>query len=226
MQKENENVSIGQRINDFIQKNRKTIFIVAGAIIVVFVGSIIIFSLVEVFQKKAIAGAEELNRRYEEVRFRINDETSADEVQTLLVDLNSFAKKNSGIASGRAWSIAGRIHSEKKEWPDAENAWQSAARAASKTYLGPVALFNAAVCAEEQGKNREAMELYIQSVSHKVTFPAAPHAQFAVGRLNETLNDSSGAIEAYRTLLAKWPNVSVWANLAQSRIIALETGEK
>ena len=225
MKKDNENAGIGQRINDFIQKNRKPIFISTGAIIIVIVGSIITLSLIETFQKKAIGGAEELNRRYEEVRYKISDEASAEEVQTLIADLNDFVKKNSGFAAGRAWSIIGRIQSERKEWPDAEAAWQSAAKAASKTYLGPVSLFNAAVCAEEQGKYADAKELYLQSISHKVSFPAAPHAQFAVGRLNETLNDRPGAIEAYRTVLSKWPSVSVWANLAQSRIIALETGE-
>ena len=225
MQKENENVSTGQRINEFIQKNRKSIFISVGAVILVIVGTIITLSLIEVFDKKAISGAEELNSRYEEVHHRISEETSAEEVQTLLADLNAFAKKNSGFAAGRAWSIIGHIHSDRKEWPEAETAWQSAAKAASKTYLGPVALFNAAVCAEEQEKYPQAIDLYSQSVSHKVIFPAAPHAQFAIGRLNETLNDRAGAIEAYRNVLARWPNVTVWTNLAQSRIIALDTGE-
>ena len=55
-------------------------------------------------------------------------------------------------------------------------------------------------------------------------FPEAPHAQFAVGRLNEALNNRQGAIEAYRLVLANWPDVSIWASLARSRIIALEAG--
>ena len=225
MQKENENVSAGQRINDFIQRNRKPIFICAGAVFLVIVGTVITLSLADVFEKRAISGAEELARRYEEISLKINETTSAEEVQTLLEDLNAFAKKNSGIAAGRAWSIIGRIRSERKEWPEAEAAWKNAAKAASKTYLGPVSLFNAAVCAEEQGNYADAIEIYLQSISHKVDFPAAPHAQFAVGRLNETMNERAGAIEAYRTVLSRWPNISVWANLAQSRIIALETGE-
>ena len=110
MQKNTEDISTGQRINDFIQKNRKTIFITAGAIVLVFVGSVIALSLIGFVQKKAISEVEELTARYEEVRFKINDEASAEEVQTLLADINSFAKKNSGVAGGRAWSIIGRIH--------------------------------------------------------------------------------------------------------------------
>ena len=57
-----------------------------------------------------------------------------------------------------------------------------------------------------------------------MSFPEAPHAQFSIGRLNEAINDRQGAIEAYRLVLAKWPDVSIWASLARNRIIALEAG--
>jgi predicted negative regulator of RcsB-dependent stress response len=220
MQK-NEKTSTGERINDFIQKNRKPIFIFFGVIILLFAGSVAAFSLIDVFRKKAISEVEELSRRYEQTfsEDAVNSGTDA-----LLADLETFAKKHSGFAGGRAWSIIARIYADRKEWSQAETAWRNAAARASKTYLGPVSLFNAAVAAEEQGKNADAIDLYAQSASHPVAFPAAPHAQFAIGRLNEALNNRTEAIEAYRLLLAKWPNVSVWASLAHSRIIALETG--
>jgi len=53
-------------------------------------------------------------------------------------------------------------------------------------------------------------------------FPAAPRAQFSVGRLRESLNEDEKAIEAYRAVISSWPNDQVWTNLARSRIIALE----
>ena len=227
MEKNSEKTNTSEWINNFIRKNRKPIFISLGVIVLFFVGSVAALSLIDVFRKKAISEVEELGRRYEELRFTISDAASAEsvnpDVDTLLADLETFAKKTSGFAGGRAWSIIARIHGERKEWPDAETAWRNAAAAASKTYLGPVSLFNAAVAAEEQGKNAQAIELYAMSVSHAIAFPEAPHAQFSIGRLNETLNDRTGAIEAYRLVLARWPNTSVWANLAYSRIIALET---
>jgi tetratricopeptide (TPR) repeat protein len=223
MQK-NEKVSTGERINDFIQKNRKPIFFFFSVIVLLFAGSVAAFSLIDVFRKKAISEVEELSRRYEQTHYIFSEDAVNSGTDALLAELETFAKKHSGFAGGRAWSIIARIYADRKEWPQTETAWRNAAAKASKTYLGPVSLFNAAVAAEEQGKSADAIDLYAQSVSHPVAFPAAPHAQFAIGRLNEALNNRTEAIEAYRFLLAKWPNVSVWASLAHNRIIALETG--
>ncbi|MCL2066080.1 MAG: tetratricopeptide repeat protein [Treponema sp.] len=229
MQNKSEKQSMGESINDFVQKNRKPIFISVGIVVLLFVGSVITLSLIDVFRKKAISEVEELSRRYESIQYNVED-TESDELQILINDLETFAKKKSGFAGGRAWAIIANIHSNKREWPQAETAWRNAAKASAKTYLGPVALFNAAVAAEEQGKITDAIELFSACASHPAAFPSAPHAQFAVGRLYETIENRAAAIDAYRTLLTKWPNNpmqndSVWAALAQNRIIALETTE-
>ena len=222
----NEKTNTGERINDFVQRNRKPIFILFGVIVLLFAGSVATFSLIDVFRKKAISEVEELGRRYEQTRYIYSEDGVKPGTDALLADLETFAKKNSGIAGGKAWSIIAAIYTDRKDWPQVESAWRNAAVAAAKTYLGPVSLFNAAVAAEEQGKNADAIELYTQSASHPMPFPEAPHAQFAIGRLKEALNDRQEAIEAYRVLLAKWPDVSLWARLARSRIIALEAGIK
>jgi tetratricopeptide (TPR) repeat protein len=91
----------------------------------------------------------------------------------------------------------------------------------AKTYLEPVAFYNGAVAAEEQGNTAQAIELYTKAAS-AADFPAASRAQFAIGRLQEA-NGKDAALEAYKSLLSKWPNDQVWANLAQSRIIALSS---
>ena len=223
MEKSNK-VNTSQLIGDFIQRNRKPIFISAGAIALAFIGSIVTLLLMDTFQRRAISELEELRERYHALHFDIGEETLTSELQQLLVDLSAFAGRSSGFVSGSAWAMYARIYSERGEWPQAEAAWRNAAAAAARTYLGPIALFNAAVAAEEQGRIAEAIELFGMSVSHNEPFPAAAHAQFSIGRLNETMNNRAGAIEAYRVVLARWPEVLVWANLAQSRIIALETG--
>ena len=233
MQNNDQNEKAGDKINDFVQKNRKAIFMILGIIVFLLAGSVVVLSVSDVFRKKAIAEVEELSRRYEDLRHEITSESheghdhgdgSVDvDVETLLNDLNTFAKSKSGFAGGKAWSIIAQIHSDKKEWPAAEDAWLKAAKAASKTYLGPISFFSGAVAAEEQGKWEQAVELYEKSISLPVEFPAAPHAQFSIGRLYEDkLNNIPAAIEAYRLVLIKWPNITTWVNLANSRIIALE----
>ena len=218
-----EKQDLNDGINEFVRKYRKPIGIVLGAIVLLLAGIVASLSLVDVSRKKAISAAEEFNRRYEALRFNIAEESSAADVEALLAELNAFAKKTSGYAGGRAWLIIAGIHADKKEWAEAEQAWAGAAKAAAKTYLAPIAYFNAAVAAEEQGKNAEAIELYNQAIAHPAVFPAAPRAQFAVGRLKESLQDREAALEAYRAVIALWPSDTVWTGLAHSRIIALES---
>jgi len=222
MQNENEKQSFGEKINNFSHKNRKGIIIFTSAIFILLGGLIVFLSLQDVFNKKAIAEAEELNVKFQELRYFANDENYTVEIQTLLSDIEAFAKNKSGYAAGKAWSIVAQIYSSRNEWQRAEETWLNAARAGDKTYLGPISLFNAAAAAEEQGKIERAIELLQKSIDHKFEFPAAPRAQFSIGRLYEQLGDYPAAIESYRTVLINWQNVSVWQYLARSRIIAIE----
>jgi tetratricopeptide (TPR) repeat protein len=228
MQNNSESEKTGDKINAFIQRNRKSIFLSMGIIVFLLAGSVAVLSISDVLRKKAIADIGELTKRYEKLRLEITDDSRVDEskapdAEALLEDLNNFTKGKSGFAGGKAWSIIAQIHRDRKEWPQAEDAWLNAAKSSLNTYLGPVSLFNAAVAAEEQGKRKQAVEHYEKSLSVPVEFPAAPHAQFAIGRLYEEMDDFPAAIEAYRLVLNKWPNITIWVNLANSRIIALET---
>ncbi|MCL1993088.1 MAG: tetratricopeptide repeat protein [Spirochaetes bacterium] len=225
MEAKDSKVSAGQRIGDFIQTHRRTIFMGFAAVIVVLLGTITALLIRDVFHQRAIGSLEELRERYHSLRFDIFDEAEFDqsEALVLLADLGDFAARSSGFVAGSAWAMAGRLHSEMEQWQEAEAAWRAAASAAAATYLGPLSLFNAAMAAEEQGNIAGAIELLTQSVGHAQAFPAAARAQFSIGRLNESLNSPAAAIEAYRAVLASWPG-TVWANLAQSRIVALETG--
>ncbi|GHT56475.1 hypothetical protein FACS1894109_05530 [Spirochaetia bacterium] len=215
-------VSWGESINNFIQKNRKGILVCFGVIVVLLAGFIGGLAIRDAVRNKAISRAEDFNTRYEELRWDISEGTKVEETTALLAELTVFAEKNSGYAGGRAWAIIAGIRGDKKEWAEAELAWSSAAKAASKTYLAPVALFNAAAAAEEQGNTEDAIRLYTECLVRADIFPAAARAQFSIGRLRESQSDSAAALEAYRTLVSKWPNDSIWTNLAQNRIIALQ----
>ena len=239
MQNENEKrvmgaakeiTTVSDGINEFVQKYRKPIFVSAGVVLLALLAFIAALSIMDILNGKAISVVEELNGRYETLHPSITEEYSAVDVEALLADLEAFARKNSGAAAimkpgyagGKAWSIIGSIHSDRKEWPEAETAWASAAKAAKKTYLAPLAFFNAGVAAEEQGKTEEAIEYYSSSLADAADFPGAARAQFAVGRLREALGDNAAAIEAYRAVISGWPYDMVWPSLAHSRIIALE----
>jgi len=216
-----QNEETEDQFSEFIRKHRKGIYTVMGTIIILFVGLIVYLSLNSYFQKKATDEVEELNNKYAELRFLLADEHYKDDVNALLEKLDPL-KGKSGYPGARAWTIIAHIYSSREEWPKAEEAWRNAAKTGKKTYLAPAAFFNAAAAAENQGKIEDAIMLLEKSITYKFDFPAAPHAQFSIGRLYEQLGNIPAAAAAYRAVLVNWPNIETWANLAQSRIIAIE----
>jgi tetratricopeptide (TPR) repeat protein len=212
----------GGGVTEFVQKRRTGIFVSLGILAVSLVGFFVVFLLQDSLRKKANSAIEELGSRYEALRPTITEDFSAVDVENLVSDLTSFAKKHSGYAGSKAWSIIGSIHSEKKEWAEAETAWVAAANAAPKIYLAPIAWYNAAASAEEQGKMAEAIDYYTKSIAAPSGFSAASRAQFSIGRLRESLGETAAAVDAYRAVISGWPYDQVWVNLAYNRIIMLE----
>jgi outer membrane autotransporter protein len=206
---------------DFIRNNRRQLLISMIAILTLLVVFIAGYAVRSELREKANGAVEDFAQRYEVLVIDINESDKAEDTQTLLDELNDFAKKHSGHAGARAYSLAASIYAEQKNWALAESAWRSSAKKAGKSYLAPVSLFNAAVAAEEQGNLDQAIELYAESAAHVADFPAAAHAQFAIGRLREAQGDTQAALEAYKVIAEKWANESSWINLAQSRIILL-----
>jgi tetratricopeptide (TPR) repeat protein len=216
-----EKTAVGEVLADLIQRNRRIIIITIAAAVVLVGGIIAAFSIRDAVRADAIGRVEAFSERYEVLRFDINEDAKAEEVAALTGELEEFAAKHGSYPGARSYAILANIHADRKNWGEAEKAWTLAAKAGAKTYLAPVALFNAAAAAEEQGNIPGAIALYGEAAGYADIFPSAPRAQFALGRLQEAQNNREAAIEAYRTLIDKWPAETVWTNLANSRIIAL-----
>jgi tetratricopeptide (TPR) repeat protein len=222
-----KDLSVAEKMNEFLQRNRKGLLIILAGAVVVVTGFAVGFAVYGNLQEKALSRVEDFNRRYEALRIYINSENEADaskkeEVEVLQNDLAAFVAKASGFAAARAYAISAGIYGDQKNWAEAEKAWAGAAAAAAKTYLVPAAFFNAAVAAEEQGNSDGAVEFYNKALESGNEFPAAPRAQFAVGRIEEGRGNKDAAIEAYNAVINKWPDDEVWANLAHSRLIVLQ----
>ena len=222
----NNELDISERIGEFIQKNRMGILIGLIAVIAVLAGFIVTNAVRGKILSNALSKVDGFNRRYEELKLFIgNDDPETllkqAEVFVLIEELSAFEDKNSGLAAARAYDLSGNIYADQKNWAQAEEAWSLAAKAAAKSYLVPVYLYNAAVAAEEQGNTDSAIALYTRTLGYGNSFPSAARAQFSIGRLEESRNNIDAALEAYRSLLSKWPDDPVWLNLAQSRILVI-----
>jgi tetratricopeptide (TPR) repeat protein len=216
-----ESVPAGEVLAGFIQKNRRRI-IVGFVCLAALVGGIIGgYSIRNSMRTRGISQVEAFNERYEALRFDINESAKAEEINALLEELETFAAKQSGYPGARAYIIIANIRGDQKSWAEAEQAWTRAAQRGGKSYLAPVAWFNAAVAAEEQGNLENAIDLYRRTIDYADMFPAAARALFSVGRLWEARQDKEAAISAYQELIDKWPDETAWTSLANSRIIAL-----
>ncbi|MDR0312317.1 MAG: tetratricopeptide repeat protein [Treponema sp.] len=223
-----ENLSIGEKLNDFIQRNRKPLIIGIAVLLGLIIALVAFLSIREYVRSRALTKVDELSRRYDAIMYSLSyadDETDQTSLQLalygLLNDLEDFQKRNSGYAAARAYAISASIYTEQGSWYSAENAWLDAAYAGRKTYFAPVAYFNAAVAAEEQNNISRAIELYEKALEFEDLFPAAPRAQFSIGRLYEIQGSYFDALFAYQTLVNKWPQDQVWVSLAHSRILYL-----
>jgi tetratricopeptide (TPR) repeat protein len=217
---------IKERIGDLIQKNRVQFLTALAAIVLVIIAFVVISVVREKTQSNALSKVDAFNRRYESIKESLSGEEDLDssrqmELGILSLELTEFENKNSGLAAARAYIINANISMDQKNWETAEEKWLKAAEAAPKSYLAPIAVYNAAVAAEEQGRIEQAIAYYSRAAGYGDSFPSAARAQFSVGRLEESRNNRDSAIEAYRNLLAKWPNEPVWPNLAQNRLLVL-----
>jgi tetratricopeptide (TPR) repeat protein len=222
----NEGLSFNEKLDGFLQKNRK--LLLGGMIaVIVFIAAMIAFTTVrDSIREKALSKVDSFSRLYDKLKIEDGSDASniiwnLNEIAGLMEDISTFARKNSGFAAARSYSLLADIYWDQKNWAEAERAWLEAAKAASKSYLAPVSFYNAAAAAEEQENTQAAIAHYIKALDYGSSFPSAARAQFSIGRLEEIRDRKEAALAAYMSLINNWPNDPIWSNLAQSRILLL-----
>lgn len=215
-----EQTGAGDKIAFFLHKNRKIFLSLVIILVSGIVFSVAYFTIRGAMEKKAIAKVEDIGRRIAESGILYGPADSP-EADSLLEELNHFAPTTFGYAAARSFSLAADIYFARSDWARAEESWVMAAKKAPRIYLAPVALFNAAVAAEEQGQLDAALGYFGESLEFSGIYPAAPRARFNIGRIHEQRHEKDKARDAYLELIEKSPD-SPWANLAHNRLIALE----
>jgi len=219
-----EKLSIAEKLIEFIQKNRKVLFIGFLVVAVGLVGSIAGLTVQERLRTNAFMRLDEFAQRHQALMPYIGGEQllRQGEINALLEELAVFASRNSAPVAARAFDMIANIYWAQERWADAERAWTSAANALQRPHLSPISLFNAAVAAEYEGDFESAIALHTRVVQdHEHVIFVAARSQFSIGRLHEARGDMEAALAAYRGLLSRWPQDALFANLAQSRIILL-----
>ena len=123
-----------------------------------------------------------------------------------------------------AAQVAAEIAFLQKDYESAINYWDATFAKGKKVYTAPLALYNKAVCLEQLGKTEEAAKLYKDAADYE-GFVLASHALFNYARVLETLGNYTEAVAAYKEVSDKYPS-DKWANLAKTRVIALQVENK
>lgn len=214
-----EEMTASKKLAGFIEKNKKAFIAILIVLICCLIGYIVFATLAESSKEKTLQALDEIS-------FEMTDKSSDLEEAEIASRLNTAFEKASaytgkaGIAGARANMLCGEITYQQKKFAESAEYWKATAAKAKKTYLAPLAYFNAAACLEETGNTDEAMENY-KLAADNTSFVMRTHAMFNYARMLETKGDYATASAAYNELIDNFPNDS-WANLAKSRIIALK----
>jgi hypothetical protein len=220
-EKNAESVSFGQKISDFLSKNRIVLISAISVLAAVFIGLVAVTVITENRNKKAFETIESFVTDWETARAASDKSGLSAKEDELLASLAKVAAANKhSFAGARASMTIAEIYFSRKDWNNARTSYLAAAKAAPKAYTAGLNYFNSGVCADELGKQDEAIADFNTAVSLE-NFTLKPRALFNIGRIEEQRSQTKAAIDAYSKVTAQFPD-DEWAKLAESRIIALQ----
>ncbi|MEJ5184193.1 MAG: tetratricopeptide repeat protein [Rectinemataceae bacterium] len=215
-----ENKTFAERLGEYIASHRMLILGIAIGIALALAGVGIYSAVSENAAAASSRAMESVETKLEEWSKETDETKKADLEKTILADIEALSKRwPRSIAAQRALLRKAGILSQKKEWPDAEQAALDAFGRNKSSYAAPVALSLAAVAAEESGNIDAAIGHYETLAKDYIKDnPLAANALFNLGRLYESKGDYAKAKTTYEKLVAEI-GTSEWALLAKNRLI-------
>lgn len=219
-------VTADQRVALYVERHRVPIVTVAALIVAALIG----YTAVAIVSSKAVAAnlakIDAISKAMTTDASSLDDAALKARRLTAMEALKPLVKKG-GAAGVRANMLAAEIAWQDGGYADAELYWKIAASKSGGTkkgaaYTAPLALFNEAAALEECGKMADAAALYSQAANAS-DFMLKSTALFNLGRVQEELGEWDKARDAYSELAVMRDS---WANLAKSRLIALDAAGK
>lgn len=164
-------------VSGFFQKNRIAVIIACAVVVVGIIAAIVIVNGVSASRDKAQIRISELEQEYGSL---LGSETP--DWSSLETELSSMVK-GSSYPSVKASYLLGLVYYDQEKYAEAQAAFDKAFNLNKKIYLAPMALVNAAACAEAQGDTSKALDLYNQVYNDYQESGVAPKALFNVARI-------------------------------------------
>lgn len=219
--KENGNAdfSITQKLNQTLSAKKGLIGILLGAMVLIVIGAVVLDSLQTKRNNEAIILAENMVESFSDWSSDIEKESNEEKLLAYFEE--ALADYKGTFAEQRALFTRGQYFIEQEMWQEAAGDFYGLYEAFPKSYLAPIALFNAASTMEQAGNVDKSLE-YLQILvdGYSDVSPEAPEALFNLGRLEEKQGNSEKAMEYYEQLILDFSDTE-WTNVAKSRIISL-----
>lgn len=218
----NEQMSMSATLAAWLQKNRLVLLISAAVLVAVLIIVGAISAVNSYRAQKSLDALISFEESYSDWQSAGDDDSAAaEELEEAFAEIE--ADYSGTYGHQRALFLIGDYFYSEERWSDAVDSYTALAEGYPKSYLAPLALYNAAAAKEEQGDAPAASELYRRIGQEYGQSPLAPRALFSLGRSLEQV-DKTEAVTVYTNLGERFPQSS-WTKLARSRIIELNLAD-
>ena len=210
---------VESRISTFLTKNSKVLAYSALAIVVI----VVVFSIVNITMNKSVLkNIDSLETAQTQLAVSTAADKEADSYQSdldqAIVDLEALESKSGYVGLKSTYLLALQSFSD-KDYQTALDNFVLISDKASGTYMGSLALSNAAVCAEQLGDESKTVELCQKLIDTYGNDAAeTPKAMFTLARIYENQNNSDLAQGQFQQLADQFPS-SEYAKLAQNSLL-------
>ena len=218
-----EEQTASTKLAGVIEKNKKIFITVLVVVVCLLAGYIIFAAISNNAKNKGIQTLDEISYELTEKSSDLEASEIDSRIAVAMEKAAPYTKK-SGVVGTRANMFCAELAFRQEKYEESADYWKAAAAKAKKTYLGPIAYYNLAVCYENLGNKDQAAENYKIAAEDK-DFVMRAHAYFSYGRLLEEMGDYAGASAAYTEVNSLFPG-KAWADLAKTRLISLKNDGK
>lgn len=212
-----------QKLNSFLEKNRKFLLVFFVIVIVGLIAFVIVDSINKKNAAKDLTQVDLISYELTNGSSNLEEAELTKKIDSTLEALLPYTKK-SGIAGVRANMLCAELNFSQKKYEQAAENWTNAIAKGKRSYTAPICYYQLGVC-YEQLKDLDKASASYKNAAENPDFPLASHALFSYARIQETQQNYEEAILAYQTLFDTYTN-DEWANLAKTRILTLQTQGK
>jgi len=212
-------MNLADRLAVFLTERRALVIAALVVVVTIIVAAAVWGPIRSGMDDRNAQVAEDIDQSFSDWLYAGDDEKAAKEEEFLANVQKGLDGREYSVQ--RALFMRGQYYINLEKWAEASADFASLADSYPKSYLAPVALFNAASTSETAGDSAKAVEFYTRLVDNYADKAGeAAEALFNLGRLAEEEGNKDKAKEFYNQLIADY-DASDWKNIAKTRILLM-----